>query len=83
MQLKKKIFQNKNVIATLKFQGSVDGWTAIDFHRKADNLGATLILLKIIDGPCIGGFSNASWTSPEFPVFVNDNTAIIFNLTNF
>jgi hypothetical protein len=81
--LKKKIFQDKKVIATLKFQGSLHGWTASDFHRKADNLGATLTLLKIIDGPCIGGFTNASWTSPRFPVCVYDNTAIIFNLTNF
>ncbi len=39
-------------------------------------------MIKIENGPCIGGFSNNSWSSPKDPFYVYDDLAVLFNLTN-
>ena len=36
-----------------------DGWRAKDFHKKCDSQGPTISLIKIKDGPIIGGFTTA------------------------
>ena len=34
-------------------------------------------------GGCIGGFTNASWSSPEKPEYKRDSGAILFNLEGY
>ena len=52
-----------------------------DFHKRSDKMGATLTLLKIKDGDCIGGFTNRSWSSPNSWKIKSDSGAILFNLS--
>lgn len=49
-----------------------------DFHSRCDNIGPTISLFQVKDGDCIGGFTNAKWSSGF--QFVGDNTAMLFNL---
>jgi TLD len=73
----KKKFRTK-----LRFRASRDGWKAADFHRMSDSKGPTVSLFKIKENDqCIGGFTSAKWESPQSNTFVNDSTAILFNLT--
>lgn len=67
---------------TLHYRGSRDGWMAKDFHTKCDNKGRTITLCQIKDGDCIGGFTNASWSTPnsEEKEFKGDIRAFLFNL---
>jgi hypothetical protein len=78
--------------ANLEYRGSEHGWLAKDFYSRAHKerkklnkhgtLG-TILLLKVKDGPCIGGFTNASWYyQVNIPVSYGDKSAMIFNLTN-
>jgi hypothetical protein len=53
----KDLLQERNVTTSLKYRGSEHGWTAKDFYSRAKNLGATILLMRLKDGPCIGGFT--------------------------
>jgi hypothetical protein len=53
-----KELKNKGASLTLHYRGSTDGWMSQDFHNLCDDKGATLTLLQIEDGDCIGGFTN-------------------------
>jgi hypothetical protein len=55
----------------------------LDFYSRAINKGATLLLMKLEDGPCIGGFTQAQWKPTKDPISLSDSTAMIFNLTNY
>ena len=47
-----------------------------------DGKAPTVSLFKIKEnGQCIGGFTSAQWASPESWTWVNDSTAMLFNLT--
>jgi hypothetical protein len=35
----------------------------------------------VLNGDCIGGYTNASWTSPEEEEYKEDKGAFVFNLT--
>ena len=53
-----------------------------DFHRMVDGKAPTVSLFKIAkNGQCVGGFTSAQWASPESATYVNDSTAMLFNLT--
>ena len=53
-----------------------------DFHRLCDGKGPTLSLFKVDGtGQCIGGFTNAQWSSPDDEILVADPGAVLFNLT--
>ena len=79
----KTIMGNKAFVTYMLFKGSRDGWYASDFHTKCDGKGPTITLLKMVDGACIGGFTSAQWSSPseEYGVYVEDKSAVLFNLT--
>jgi hypothetical protein len=66
----------------LRYRASRDGWMKADFHRMSDGKGPTVSLFKIKENDqCVGGFTSASWTSPQDDTDVNDSTAMLFNLT--
>ncbi len=76
-----KLLAYKNITFNLFYRGSIDGWMAKDFHSFCDGEGPTLTLMQIKDGHCIGGFTNAQWSSPEEWECKSDAVAILFNLT--
>jgi hypothetical protein len=72
-----------NIKTSLLYRGSEHGWTANDFYSRAVNQGASILLIKVKDGPCVGGFTLANWRLTEHPIIVSDSSAMIFNLTYF
>lgn len=78
--------RNKAFVTYLLFRGSIDGWYCGDFHLKCDNVRNTISLFKMIDGDCIGGYTDAYWSSSVYDEYrggryINDNAAVLFNLT--
>jgi hypothetical protein len=68
---------------TLLYRATEDGFAAADFHRKCDNKGATLTIIKSKDHPNVfGGFTAVSWESPIKGHYKPDPTAFIFSLVN-
>ena len=57
----KYFLQDRNIATILKYRATDHGWMAKDFYSRAKNLGATIILMRVKDGPCIGGFTQAKW----------------------
>ena len=78
-----KILGNKLLITTLLYSGSIHGWNYIDFHSRSDNKGPTISLFKIKDGDCIGGYTNAQFSSMSWAgdCWVGDCRAMLFNLS--
>ena len=70
-------------MTTLLFCGSIDGWKRVDFFRKCNGKQHTLTLFKILNGPCIGGYTKSKWI--ERPKLNERNgadpDAFLFNLT--
>jgi hypothetical protein len=54
-----QLLGNKRLVTYLLFRGSEHGWRARDFYSRCDKKGPTIILFKVKDGDCIGGFTNA------------------------
>ena len=48
----------------LIYRGSEDGFTAAVFHKKCDQKGPTLIIIKSDKGKIFGGFTDIDWNSP-------------------
>lgn len=65
----------------LLYRASRDGRGPIDFHSRCDGKGPTLTLITV-EYNCIGGFTNAKWSSPKKTEFKTDESAFLFNLTN-
>ena len=85
-KLKKLIGRNCNL--DLIYQMKKDGNRTIDFHKKVDIKGPTIILFKTIDGYNFGGFTSKSFKSsggwikdPESFLF-NFNTLSKFKIKN-
>ena len=67
------------VKAEIIYRGSENGWMDSDFHSRCDFKSPTITLFKIKDGDCIGGYTEAQWSSKG--EIVGDKKAILFNLT--
>ncbi len=64
----------------LLYCASSHGWKSSDFHRKCDNRGATLTIVKTTGGVIIGGFTVNSWQSDGSDVEENGDKAWLFSL---
>jgi hypothetical protein len=53
------LFGNKQFITALLYKASDHGFTAREFHLRCDGKGPTITIIKVKDGPYIGGFTNA------------------------
>ena len=53
------LFGNKQFITALLYKASDHGFTATEFHLRFDGKGSTITIIKVKDGPYIGGFTNA------------------------
>lgn len=64
----------------LLYKASEDGWDASDFHRKCDNQGATLTVMKSSAGKVFGGFASVSWESKTGNYWTKDEESFIFSI---
>ena len=53
------LFGNKQFITAILYKASDHGFTAREFHLRCDGKGSTITIIKVKDGPYIGGFTNA------------------------
>ena len=68
-------------VGPLLYSGTRDGLTAADFHRQCDGKGPTLTLIRTPAGHVFGGYTAASWCSPDKPTFVLCGDAFLFSVT--
>jgi hypothetical protein len=47
----------------LLFRGTRDGFSDTEFHKRCDNKGATVVLVKSTSNHIFGGFAHTPWTS--------------------
>jgi hypothetical protein len=67
----------------LVYQGSRDGFAALDFHTKADGIANTLTIIKTNRSNIFGGYTAAAWaTYPAPGIFHSDNTSFLYSLVN-
>ena len=64
----------------LTFRGNRDGMTGNDFHKKCDNKGETITLIKNEKGNIFGGYASIPWTSEGGYHSAPDS--FLFTLTN-
>jgi surface protein len=81
-RLKKWICPYKNIKmkGKLLYRLSKDGKEYETFHKKCDNRGETLILIKINENLIIGGYTSLNWDSSS--KWKKDNNTFIFSLTH-
>jgi hypothetical protein len=71
---------NKNVNFKLLFRSSVHGRTGRDFHRKCDNRGHTITIIKATNGMRFGGYTTLLWEPSSGTWKGKDPNAFIFSL---
>ena len=71
---------NKRYVTVLLYSGSIHEWSLEDFHRRCDLKGPTISLFKVKDGDCIGGYTEAEWSS-DGKKHICDNDTFLFNLS--
>ncbi|XP_028392236.1 E3 ubiquitin-protein ligase TRIM33-like [Dendronephthya gigantea] len=66
----------------LCYRASCDDWEGRDFHRKCDDVGSTLILVKCGTN-IFGGFTDQSWkSSTAYGEYKRSNSSYLFSLVN-
>src|ERR1700761_845598 len=78
-QLQKWYFEGKKE-PVLLYRGSRDGFGASDFHKKCDEKGPTLVIVKTTKGNIFGGMTFANWESITDGKHSGDENATIFSL---
>ena len=69
--------------AKLIYQASKDGFSSRTFHRKCDNYGSTLVVIKSIYNNIFGGFTSAYWNNDyHWGEYKYDSSAFLFSLVN-
>jgi hypothetical protein len=56
---------NSSTTSEFIYRASQHGWMFADFHNNSDNKGGTIILIRLDDGDCIGGFTTCDWSSDK------------------
>lgn len=62
-----------------RFLMSRDGKRAIEFHRRVDNKGPTVTLIRTAGGVVCGGYTSQPWRSLNKSV--QDDDCVLFRLT--
>jgi hypothetical protein len=68
------------VILSLLYRGSRDGFGAADFHAKCDEKGATVTIVKSTEGCIFGGCSDMSWVGNG--KYKSSSRAFLFSIVN-
>lgn len=50
---------------TCLYKASRDGWSALDFHDKVDNLGSAVVAARSLTGQIFGGYNPAGFRSTD------------------
>jgi hypothetical protein len=65
----------------LLYRTSKDGNTAVEFHTKCDNKGATIVIAKVLNSEqIVGGYNPLSWDSTN--AWKSTKDSFIFSFTN-
>ena len=67
--------KKKNIIWKLLYRATIDGSTPSDFHKKVDNKGPTLSIIKTKKGFIFGAFTNISYTSENVSKYTSENVS--------
>ena len=70
-------YKDKNISFKLLYKASIDGDSASTFHKKVDDKGPIIVIIKTNDDRIIGGFSSKSWSSKH--KYIEDNEAFLFS----
>ncbi len=88
-QLTDWIITSSNNVNSIKFTILYDSLihsdSAVEFHKRCDNQGATLSIIESEHGLRFGGYSTLTWESPEDKYGKykeNDSSAFIYSLTH-
>jgi len=81
MTLKNWINPNLKMKAELLYRLSRDGNEYQTFHNLCDNKGATLTIFKLNDGNIMGGYTTKDWNSHSSGIWIQDQNAFLFSLT--
>ena len=65
----------------LLYRASVDGFKAVDFHAKCDDVPNTLTVVKSLNNFVFGGFTSQTWTN-KATIHKTDEQAFLFSLKN-
>jgi len=68
----------KTGVPTPLYKASVDGWETADFHRKCDDKGATMTVVKTKEGYVFGGYADKSWSTSNN--YISSDEAFLFSL---
>ena len=60
------------------YDADTHGWRLKDFRDRVRNQGATLIILKTLEGKICGGFTSKSWG--DWDRYMSDADAFVFNM---
>ena len=70
-------YKDKIISFKLLYKASIDGDLASSFHKKVDNKGPILVIIKTtIENRIIGGFSSKPWSSKN--KYIEDDKAFLF-----
>ena len=74
-------FKKKNLKFSVIYKATVDGDSAINFHKKVDGIGPIIIIVKTVDHKIIGGYTSKPWSSSNKVQM--DSDAFLFTLESF
>lgn len=63
----------------LLYKATRDGWGTEKFHQRCDNKGPTYTRILIKGGKELCGYTSVSWASIPHGVYVNDETAFLYD----
>ncbi|CDW78662.1 tldc domain-containing protein [Stylonychia lemnae] len=64
----------------LLYRATRDGFQAVNFHSRCDNLGPTISFIMSHQGNVFGGYTSVSWTSPAKNTNYPDKDSFLFQL---
>ena len=73
------IDRNEGFKFKLLYKGTIDGDTLDIFHKKCDNQGATISIIKSTDNQIFGGYAAKSWNK-DIKGDISDPDSFLFNL---
>jgi len=64
----------------LLFRGTRDGFDCETFHKKCDNQGKTVVVIKSSNGSVFGGYANVPWHSKNEWIADEEKRCFVFSL---
>ncbi|TNV79757.1 hypothetical protein FGO68_gene2768 [Halteria grandinella] len=71
-----------NIMPSLLYRATRDGFGADDFHRTCDNKGPTLTIILTTTGFIIGGYTSEQWESGVYSKMKRSNDGWLFTIAH-